>query len=410
MRIRSITCFYHPCQPQSNKVLERLVNLAQTASLRFEEKGFEVQTKRLATVPFPYLLEEITVEKAVALAVSMQNQALAAGFTFLSLGPALPEFPESYAVIPSMLAATGSVFCGAKMATPEEGVILPAVQACGKIIAQAATISPDGFGNLRFAALANMPPFAPFFPAAHAAGEQPAFALAIESADVALAVFKQAKTLAAGRKRLLQTLEEQGKTLADISNELARIFDVEFKGIDFSLAPHPDAWCSIGAALEKLGPTQIGMYGSLAAAAFLADTLDEGKWQRAGFNGLMLPVLEDATLAERSAHGVLSLKDLLLYSAVCGTGLDTVPLPGDATPQQLSAVLLDVAALSSRLGKPLTARLMPVPGKAAGELTEFNFDYFSNGGIMDLPASPLRGALAGSESFKLKTRSAHGLA
>jgi hypothetical protein len=146
------------------------------------------------------------------------------------------------------------------------------------------------------------------------------------------------------------------------------------------------------------------MNGSLAAAAFLADTLDDGHWQRAGFNGLMLPVLEDASLAERSAHGALSIKDLLLYSAVCGTGLDTVPLPGSATAEQLSAVLLDVAALSTRLSKPLTARLMPIPGKEAGEITDFNFDYFANGGIMELPAGPLRGPLAGTETFNLKAR------
>ncbi len=404
MKIRSITCFYHPGSPQAGQVLSRLTELSKTARRRFVESGFEVQTTRLATVPFPLLLDELSNEKAAAMAVSLQNQAFAAGFTYLSLGPALPDVPGSYALIPAMLAATRNVFFSGKIATPEEGVILPAVQACGKVIAQAAALAPDGFSNLCFAALANVAPYGPFFPSSYSGGVQPAFSLAIEAADVALAVFKQAKTLAAARKRLLQTLEEQGRVLTEISNELSSTFEIEFKGIDFSLAPFPNAWSSIGSALEKLGPPQLGMSGSVAAAAFLADTLDEGHWQRAGFNGLMLPVLEDATLANRSAHGVLSLKDLLLYSAVCGTGLDTVPLPGDATAEQLSAVLLDVAALSTRLSKPLTARLMPIPGKAAGEITDFNFDYFANGGIMELPAAPLRGPLAGTESFNMKAR------
>ena len=76
------------------------------------------------------------------------------------------------------------------------------------------------------------------------------------------------------------------------------------------------------------------MIGSLAAAAFVADTLDRGRWLRTGFNGLMLPVLEDSRLAKRAAEGTLTVKDLLIYSAMCGCGLDTVPLPGDATDEQ----------------------------------------------------------------------------
>ena len=120
-----------------------------------------------------------------------------------------------------------------------------------------------------------------------------------------------------------------------------------------------------------------------------------------GFNGLMMPVLEDTTLAKSSAQGSFNLKDLLLFSAVCGTGLDTVPLPGDATPAQLTAVLLDVASLAVRLHKPLTARLMPIPGKKAGESTQFDFDYFVNGGILDLPAQPLSGPLAGNETYPI---------
>ncbi len=155
--------------------------------------------------------------------------------------------------------------------------------------------------------------------------------------------------------------------------------------------------------MERLGVPQLGLNGSLAAAAFVADTLDRGRWKRAGFNGLMLPVLEDSILAARSQDS-LTLKDLLLYSAVCGTGLDTVPLPGDASPEQLSAVLLDLAALSVRLDKPLTARLMPVPGKKAGDPTSFDFSFFANGYIMALPAAPLQGLLASSETFSLKPR------
>ena len=90
----------------------------------------------------------------------------------------------------------------------------------------------------------------------------------------------------------------------------------------------------------------------------------------------MFPVLEDSVLAERSKQQILTIKDLLLYSTVCGTGLDTVPLPGNITAPEIASILLDVAALAMRLDKPLTARLMPVPGKFAGEITEYHFEYF----------------------------------
>jgi len=77
----------------------------------------------------------------------------------------------------------------------------------------------------------------------------------------------------------------------------------------------------------------------------------------------MLPVLEDSVLARRAEEGLLSIKDLLLYATICGTGLDTIPLAGDTTLEQLKAVIMDIAVLSVRLDKPLTARLMPIPGK-----------------------------------------------
>jgi len=118
----------------------------------------------------------------------------------------------------------------------------------------------------------------------------------------------------------------------------------------------------------------------------------------------MVPVLEDSVLALRAAEGSLSVTDLLLYSAVCGTGLDTIPLPGDTSVEQLEAVLLDVAALAQRLGKPLTARLMPIPGKVAGAPTGFDFAYFANTRVMPVPAKPLGGLIAGAGRLELRPR------
>jgi uncharacterized protein (UPF0210 family) len=92
----------------------------------------------------------------------------------------------------------------------------------------------------------------------------------------------------------------------------------------------------------------------------------------------MLPVLEDAVLGRRWEEGHLSAHQLLLYSAICGTGLDTLPLPGDVPPESIAHLLLDVATLALRLNKPLSARLFPVPGKRIGDHTEFTSPYLTN--------------------------------
>jgi uncharacterized protein (UPF0210 family) len=272
------------------------------------------------------------------------------------------------------------------------------------VIHRAATLDPDGFGNLYFCALANVPPGGPFFPASYHDGGPPGFALALEAADLAVTAFGQASSLAQARRNLVESIETHARTLVGVSEQLVTRFGVGFGGLDFTLAPFPTVDQSLGTALERLGVPAVGLHGSLAGAAFIADALDRAHYPKTGFNGLMLPLLEDCTLAHCGEQEVLSLKDLLMYSAVCGTGLDTIPLPGDTSPEQLAAILLDVAALAQRLAKPLTARLMPVPGKQAGELTTFDFPYFANSRILAVEAQPLRGMWSGEERFALEPR------
>lgn len=403
MKIRSITCFFDPRGRAAYRTIDQMGKLREAAAGQYAKSGFEVQTTRLVTVPFPYLYQMDEIESAVRLAQSLEQDGRERGFGYIALGPALPNYPQSYQVIVPILTATKDIFISGMITQPGE-VAVPALRACGEIIAQAAAVTPDGFTNLRFAALANVGPYVPFLPAAYHQGERPAFALAMECADVAYSAIRKARTLADARQGIIAALEAQAVSLTSTGNHLAQQFDVDFRGIDFSLAPFPEQWCSLGGALEALGLPAIGMSGSLAAAAFLADTLDRGSWMKTGFNGMMMPVLEDSTLAARAAEGTFGIQNLLMYSAVCGTGLDTVPLPGSATPEQISAVLLDVAALSLRLNKPLTARLMPVPGKQAGDPTEFDFGFFANSRVMALPAAPLTGLLAGDGPMAIRPR------
>jgi uncharacterized protein (UPF0210 family) len=149
------------------------------------------------------------------------------------------------------------------------------------------------------------------------------------------------------------------------------------------------------------------LHGSLAAAAILTEAIERANFPHTGFSGFMQPVLEDSVLAKRAAEGTLTIKDALLYSAVCGTGLDTIPLPGDTRAEQLVPLLLDLSALALRLDKPLTARLMPVPGKAAGDETTFDFGFFANSRVMKLEAEPLLAPAAQDALISLRSRKAY---
>jgi uncharacterized protein (UPF0210 family) len=404
VKIRSITYFCNPGWPVDEEVLQQAGQFLQAARLAFQAAGYQVQTVRLATTPFPERLP--APETLTEHAIQMEKLCKTQGIDYVALGPAFPDQLDWYAAIPAALAATQNAFFTGSLTTTDGRISLPALRACAQVIHRAAPLSPDGFSNLRFAALANVGPGSPFFPAAYHRGSQPAFALATEAADLAVSVFEQSETLEGAQQGLTALIEQHARKLEAAAASLSQQVGVHFGGIDFSLAPFPDQAISLGAAMEGLGVPVLGLHGSLAAAAILAEIIDRAHFQRVGFSGLFLPVLEDAVLATRAAEGTLGVKDLLLYSAVCGTGLDTLPLPGDTTPEQLTALLADVAALALRLNKPLTARLMPIPGKGAGDPTGFDFDFFANSRVLALHADRLQGLLAGDDSFRLSPRKA----
>lgn len=403
MKIRSITYFCNPGWPLDEKKLRLAGAFLAEAKTAFEEAGYEVQTTRLATTPFPKLLSG-KVDKTVDLARTLSLLLPEIDVAYAALGPALPEVPDSYPVIPEAIAASENIFFSGVMAEPRHGISLMAVRACAEVIVHTAPLHPDGFANLNFAALANVPAGAPFFPAAYHDEDEPAFALAMEAADLAVTAFENAETVDEGRQALVDALEAHTQSLTKVAAFLKYRHLVRFGGIDYSLAPFPEETKSLGAAFERMGVPAVGLHGSLSAAAILTESIERARFPRAGFCGMMMPVLEDAVLAKRAAEGTLTVKDLLLYSAVCGTGLDTVPLPGDVTVNQIAALLLDLSSLALRLDKPLTARLMPVPGKQAGDPTSFDFGFFANSRVMPLEARPLRKALGGEETFKLQAR------
>ena len=402
MKIRSITYFCNPKYPLDEKVIRVAGEFLAKAKSAYEAAGYEVQTVRMATIPFPKLLGEKQINELPKLAGQLEKLIQQIGVGFLSLGPALPKSPRSYQVLSEAIAASQNVFFGGVMADKSIGISLAAIKACAEVMVKSAPIDPNGFANLRFAGLANVKAGSPFFPAAYhdAKMDQPAFAIATEAADLAVDAFSQAKTLEIGRQTLIAEIEKHGNQFSKVAQSL----DCKFGGVDFSLGPFPAETQSLGTGFERMGVPRVGLHGSLAAAAILTEAIDRANFPRTGFSGLMMPVLEDATLAKRAADGTLSVKDVLLYSAVCGTGLDTIPLPGDTTVDQIIPLLLDLSALALRLDKPLTARLMPVPGKKAGDPTNFDFGFFANSKVMSLDAMPLNSLLAGNETFLIQSR------
>ncbi|MDP1544713.1 MAG: DUF711 family protein [Anaerolineales bacterium] len=404
MKIRSITYFCNPKFPLEEKVLQDAGSFLSKAKSAFEAAGYEVQTVRLATIPFPQLLGEKGIDDLPKYANQFAKAIQEVGIAYASLGPALPEFPRSYQVIPEAIAASEDIFFSGAM-TGDSTIHMAAVKACAEVIVKCAPLDPNGFANLRFAALANVRAGAPFFPAAYHDDDEPAFAIAVESADVAVKAFMGGAGLGEGRSALVTEISRHGQVIAKTARGLTHHASrITFLGIDFSLAPFPDDAHSLGNAVEKMGVSKIGLHGSLAAAAILTEAIERADFPHIGFNGFMQPILEDSILAKRAAEGTLTIKDALLYSAVCGTGLDTVPLPGDITSDEITPLLLDLCALALRLDKPLTARLMPVPGKQAGDSTEFDFAFFANSKVMKLDSEPLSLPLGGDDAFVLHAK------
>lgn len=401
MKIRSITLFADVSPEIDAAQLARLGAFARQIRQACQNGGFGVQTIRLAMDLFPALAESRWAAAPAGFCADLERACEAEGFHYLALGPAgrtmLPLLPE-------ILAATRFTFATAHIVDPETGAIDgETIRAAARIIRQVSHLE-NGFGNLRFAALANVPPGTPFFPAAYHDGGAPALALATQAADLAVTACQAAIDAAEARRQLTAAIEAGAARLVEAVEPLARSSGVRFRGIDFSLAPFPAPEVSIGAALELLSGGPAGDVGTLAAAAALTEAIDRARFPRAGFCGLMLPVLEDGVLARRAAEGRLRVGELLQWSAVCGTGLDTVPLPGDASEGALAGLLFDVAALSARLNKPLTARLMPLPGKVAGEAVHFDFDYFADGGVLPLDGDGPRGLLRDTRSLALRSR------
>lgn len=382
-KIRAITAFVRLERGSYQMQMDEAIKFLKLAKTTFESRDFTVQTLRIATQPFPEYTQGMSRDEALQLFKNLDGVAQNEN-VMLSIGPAYLSGKDGDAqadLLAEVLKSTKRIY-GSVYVTSDAGVNWPAVRAAAGVVKKLSDGTLHSEGNFHFAALASVPQGTPFFPAAYLTGMGHQFAVALESAgDLADAV-KDAPDLSTAQRRLIDLLFQRATDVEALGLRVDREYGWIYLGLDLSPAPGKEA--SIGTAIENISHQPFGASGTLTAVGVITGALKQIGLRRTGYSGLMLPILEDPVLAQRWNDGLVSMDALVSYSAVCGTGLDTVPLPGDVTVDQLARIIGDVATLSVKWNKPLSARLLPVAGRLAGQQTDFSDPNLLNGVIQPL--------------------------
>jgi len=383
-KIRAVTAFVRLDRAQyKTQILETLVFLRK-AKAAYEKSGYEVQTIRITTQPFPEYTKGLSPEQVLEFFRDYDALAVKEGFD-ASIGPAMMKDSDDAgeAELLGIILSRAKTLNGSISIAGEDGIHWQSVRAAALVIKYLEDHTAHGQGNFSFTASALVPSGTPFYPASYLTGPGKQFAIALQSANVVAEALTGAKSAEAAEARLKNILGRSAVEIEKTAEKLALQNGWKYEGIDLSPAPLKDI--SIGGAIEKFYGAPVGSSGTLTVAALITRALRAIPVTHAGYSGLMIPVLEDSVLAQRWSEGRLTMDALLSYSAVCGTGLDTIPLPGDITVEQLTRILGDVASLAVKWHKPLSARLQPAPGRKPGDMTEFDDPFLVNAKIQPLP-------------------------
>ena len=375
MKIRTITTGVSFQSPDVEEQVKKTAEFNRKAKTIFEKAGYEVQTTRIATNSWEEYLGSLSDTEIVSAIQKIEQICQSLDVSFFSLGYA--KTPERMRLIPEFNKVTSQISCSAKIGDKEGGINFENVRIAAQVIKSIAEETQSGYGNFRFCASANCKPGIPFFPTGFHEGET-VFGIGLECGDLAMKAFSKSDNLVEAEENLKAIFEEEAEKVADLAQQISEDFGIKYNGIDVSLNPGLEEHESIAFAFEKLGFGKFGNQGMLTISALVTRVLKGLSVKICGYSGLMLPVCEDRGLATRANEETYGITNLLLYSAVCGCGLDTVPIPGDTPVEKIEAILLDVATLAIKLDKPLSVRLFPVPGKNAGEMTTFNSPYLVN--------------------------------
>jgi uncharacterized protein (UPF0210 family) len=377
-KVRTVTAFIRLDRANYRTQVADALKMLRATKDALSKAGYEVETIRITTQPFPQYTTGLTPEQALQFFHDYDKLAKQEGFT-PDIGPAMSKDSDDSRqadLLARILAETENIN-GFIVVAGDDGIHWNSVRAAARVIKYLEDHTAHSEGNFHFAAGAFPPPVAPFFPVSHTSDGGQGFAIGLESANIVQQVFARANgDLNSAGEQLTAALGEQAKKVEAIARGVAAGTGWNYLGID--MTPVPLREISIGGALESLVHGEIGSPGSLSAAYTITTAVKRVPVMQAGYSGLMLPVLEDSVLAQRWESGAITRDSLMSYSSVCSTGLDAIPLPGDISVEELAGIIGDMASLAVKWHKPLSARLLPVAGKKRGEITEFSSPYLVN--------------------------------
>ena len=361
-----------------------------------QKAGYTLQSIRVITNPFGEYLDLTNLQTAKAdlqYLTELLNKFNESGIRLrFAIGAARNK--EEIALLPELIAAYGDL-CNACVNVPldEHGVLdNELIEQSVYAVQQIANITPRGEGNFNFTVNFNCKPFIPYFPAGYHLSHLPnSFVIGLETPDLLVEVLKSVpksphnQFYADCYRAMLQALQYHVDQVLEMLSAVKLSGKFEFAGIDSSAAPSKNC-SSITKIYELMGLPYFGAAGSVEVSALLTKVFKSiQRVPLVGFSGLMLAVTEDLGLAEGTQKQYFDIRALLTYSAVCGIGLDTVPVAGNAKAETIAAIMRDTGTMAFRLNKPLTVRLFPIPNKVAGEISEFESDDLCNCRLLHIP-------------------------
>lgn len=366
-------------------------NLVQVCNQVGDKYGIPVVNKRISVSPVAALGAMFSSREMVEIAKTLNEAAVSVNVDFIGGFTALVQKGVARGdralieAIPQALAETDRVCSSVNVASTRAGINMDAVLMMGKIIKEAAsrTAAQDGLACAKLCVFANIPEDIPFMAGAYMGiGESDAV---INVGVSGPGVVKKAidRALASDSKPDLGQISEIIKRTAYkvtrvgelIGREVAQVLGIRFGVVDLSLAPTPNVGDSVGEIFQSLGLKSIGVPGSTAALAMLNDAIKKGgafaSSHVGGLSGAFIPVSEDLNIGEAARAGFLSIEKLEAMTSVCSVGLDMVAIPGDTSAETIAAIIADEMAIGVINKKTTATRLIPVPGKKAGDFAFF---------------------------------------
>ena len=369
------------------KILRRAARLAAVGREIEAEYGIPIINKRIAVSPISLVAASSLESDYTPFAKTMDSAAAELGVDFIGGFSALVHkgLTESDAAlinsIPSALSETERVCSSVNAASSKSGINMDAVRMLGGIIKETAAKTADrnAIGCAKFVVFCNAPEDNPFMAGAfHGVGEaECCLNVGVSGPGVIKAAIENHTTmpfdeLADTIKKTAFKITRMGHL---VGSEAARRLGVPFGILDLSLAPTPAAGDSVARILEEMGLETAGTHGSTAALALLTDMVKKGGIMAStsvgGFSGAFIPVSEDEGMVAALQKGEINIDKLEAMTSVCSVGLDMIALPGDVTAETISAIIADEMAIGMVNNKTTAARIIPVPGKKAGDMVEF---------------------------------------